>query len=219
MDEVKNEILKTCLKHFLKEGIRKMSNDKLVLILGISTKTLYKHFRDKEDLIAQALELFYSQQYRSYGEILYTESVPVIMFKAWQHGFEMELKVNKKFFQDLHHYYPDLEKRVEVRNVKIIWPEYTEIIERGKKDGVIREDLLPEAILESISVLYTSAVRKGNFKKQGLSSESLFVNTVATYLRGICTEKGVRILDAYIRDYMIQKEGGIKRLSKTNKEK
>ena len=60
---MKNEILQTSLQYFLKHGIRKMSNDKLVEILGISTKTLYKYFKNKEDLLEQSLNYYYAQQY------------------------------------------------------------------------------------------------------------------------------------------------------------
>jgi AcrR family transcriptional regulator len=198
MDDAKNEILKTSLKYFLQHGVRKMSNDNLVALLGISTKTLYKHFKDKEDLLAQALELFYSQQHELFRSIVHKESASVLLFQIWQHGFEMEFKVNKTFFQDLHYYYPELERKVEARNANKIWKEFVQIISRGKKDGDLRADIIPEAVLEGISVLYVSIVRKGNFKKLGLSPNVILLNTLAAYIRGICTEKGVKILDKHI---------------------
>jgi AcrR family transcriptional regulator len=198
MDDAKNEILKASLKHFLQHGVRKMSNDNLVALLGISTKTLYKHFKDKEDLLAQALELFYSQQHELFKNIVHKESAPVLLFQIWQHGFEMEFKVNKIFFQDLHYYYPELEKKVEVRNAKSIWKEFIQIINRGKNEGHLREDIIPEVVLEGISVLYVSIVRKGEFKKLGLSPNVILLNTIAAYVRGICTEKGSKTLDKHI---------------------
>ena len=47
---MKRKILQTSLEQFLKYGIRKMSVQKLVEPLPISTKTVYKHSKNKEDL-------------------------------------------------------------------------------------------------------------------------------------------------------------------------
>jgi len=201
MDEVKKEILKVCLKHFLQYGVRKMTNDNLVALLGISTKTLYKHFKDKEDLLAQALELFFSQQHELFENQAPKESAPALLFYIWQRGFDMEFKVNKTFFHDLHYYYPELEKKVEVRNAKKLWKEFIQIINRGKEEGDLRKEIIPEAVLEGISVLYVSIVRKGEFKKLGLSPNEILLNTIAAYLRGICTEKGIQILDKHIKSF------------------
>src|SRR5690348_14336581 len=142
MNETKKEILKASLKYFLQHGVRKMSNDKLVALLGISTKTLYKHFRDKEDLLAQALELFYSQQHELLENFALNESAPILLFHIWQQGFEMEFKVNKTFFRDLHYYYPELEKKVEARNSKKIWKQFILIINKGKEKGDLVEDII-----------------------------------------------------------------------------
>jgi AcrR family transcriptional regulator len=201
MNEVKNEILKTCLKHFLQHGVRKMTNDNLVALLGISTKTLYKHFKDKEDLLAQSLELFFAQQNELLENLAPRESTPILLFYIWQQGFNMEFKVNKSFFHDLHYYYPELEKKVEVRNVKKLWKQFIQIINRGKEEGDLRKEIIPEVVLEGISVLYVSIVRKGEFKKLGLSPNEILLNTIAAYLRGICTEKGIQILDKHIKSF------------------
>jgi AcrR family transcriptional regulator len=209
MDEVKNEILKACLKHFLQYGVRKMSNDKLVALLGISTKTLYKHFKDKEDLLAQALELFYSQQHELLENLALDKSAPILLFYIWQQGFETEFKVNKTFFQDLHYYYPELEKKVETRLAKKIWKEFIHIINRGKEEGDIIEDIIPDAVLESISVLYVSIVRKGEFKKLHLPSNVVLLNTIASYIRGICTEKGIEVLDKHIAHFKTSQKNNL----------
>jgi AcrR family transcriptional regulator len=206
MVDVKNEILKACLKHFLQHGVRKMSNDRLVALLGISTKTIYKHFKDKEDLLAQALDLFFSQQHELFEKLAPRERTPVLLFYIWQQGFDMEFKVNKTFFHDLHYYYPGLEKKVEVRNVKKLWKQFIQIINRGKKDGDLRKEIIPEAVLEGISVLYVSIVRKGEFKKLGLPPNEILLNTIGAYLRGICTEKGIEILDNHIKSFNASKK-------------
>ena len=199
MDEVKNEILQTSLRHFLQHGVRKMSNDRLVGLLGISTKTLYKYFIDKEDLLQQALTLFHSQQHEQFENMAREKPAPILLFYIWRRGFEIEFNVNKVFFHDLHYYYPELERKVEARLEKKLWVEFIQIINRGKRVGDLRKDIVPEIVLKGMSVLYSSIVRKGEFKKLSLSSTIILLNTIAAYIRGICTEKGAEILDAHIK--------------------
>lgn len=62
-DSMKEEILRKSLKLFLKHGIRDMSNQKLVELLGISTKTIYKYFKNKEELLEEVLYLYHDKQY------------------------------------------------------------------------------------------------------------------------------------------------------------
>ena len=219
MDEVKSEILQTSLRYFLQHGVRKMSNDKLVALLGISTKTLYKYFIDKEDLLQQALTLFHSQQHEQFDNMAREKPAPILLFYVWRRGFEIEFNVNKVFFHDLHYYYPELERKVEARLEKKLWVEFIQIINRGKKEGDLRKDIVPEVVLKGMSVLYTSIVRKGEFKKLGSSSTTILSNTIAAYIRGICTEKGAEILDGHIkRSKVLENENGSKRNSFTERD-
>ena len=200
---MKDEILQTSLRQFLKYGIREMSMQKLVAPLGISTKTVYKYFENKEELLAEALKLFFSQQYKLLEGIAVDQSAVTLLFDIWYKGIEMEYKVNKTFFHDLHYYYPELERKIDKINGKKFWKQFTRIINRGIGEGVFRNDINPEVVLEGISVLYLSIVRKGDFKKFSVSPYEILSNTITVCVRGICTERGVRELDKYISTYHV----------------
>jgi len=49
-------------------------------------------------------------------------------------------------------------------------------------------------IPEVIGVLYSSITRTGQFRKYKLTTFALIQNTIDAYLRGICTEKGLKEL-------------------------
>ena len=72
---MKEEILQTSLKQFLKHGIREMSIQKLVEPMGISTKTVYKYFKNKEELLEEALHLHYAQQFQILEERIADQKV------------------------------------------------------------------------------------------------------------------------------------------------
>lgn len=175
-----------------------MSIQKLVAPLGISTKTFYKYFENKEKLLEEALSLYYVQQYGLVQTFDTRKDVVGLLFHLWYIGIEAECSVNKAFFQDLNYYYPELERRVEATVSKKIWKRFIKVIEKGIQHGLFRKDIDPEIILEAISSVYVSIARARNFKRFKTSLSTIFLNTIAVIIRGFCTPKGVEELDRYI---------------------
>ena len=85
---MKNEIVQTSLRQFLKYGIRAMSIQKLIEPLGISTKTVYKYFQNKEQLLEEALSLYYAQQYGIVQTFDTYKDVVSLLFELWYLGME-----------------------------------------------------------------------------------------------------------------------------------
>lgn len=195
---MKDEILQTSLKQFLKHGIREMSIQKLVAPLGISTKTVYKYFENKERLLEAALSLYYVQQFGLLQTFSTSKSAVHFLFDIWYIGIETECRVNKVFFQDLNYYYPELEKKVESTISKKLWKRFIEIIENGILEGFFREDVHPSIALEAISAIYVSIARTTNFKKFRSAQLDIYLNTITVFIRGCCTPKGVEELDSHI---------------------
>ena len=147
---MKNEILQTSLQYFLKHGIRKMSNDKLVEVLGISTKTLYKYFKNKEDLLEQALDYYYAQQYEGLKKMPADQSAACALFDIWYNAIVAGYKINNLFYKDLHYYYPELGKKSEAAVIKKFSEQFLLIIQRGINKGSFRKEIIPEVVLENI---------------------------------------------------------------------
>jgi AcrR family transcriptional regulator len=204
---MKSEILETALKQFLRYGIREMSIQKLVAPLGISTKTVYKYFENKEELLEEALLLYYAQQYQVLESLPADQNVVHVFFDIWYTGVDLEYKVNKVFFQDLNYYYPELEMRVERMISKKFWKKFIQLIQRGIEEGVFKEDILPEVVLEGISVLYIAIVRKEQFKSFHITAFNILLNTIAIYIRGFCTQKGIQELDECIQVFETSRTG------------
>src|SRR5947207_2030130 len=141
---MKNEILLTSLGYFLKHGIRKMSNDKLVEQLGISTKTLYKYFQNKEDLLEQALDFYYTQQYEELKKMRADKGAACLLFDIWYTAIVAGNKINNVFYKDLHYYYPELGRKSEVAVTKKFSQQFLLIIQRGIEEGSFRKDIIPE---------------------------------------------------------------------------
>ena len=203
---MKEEILQQSMELFLKHGIREMSNQKLVELLGISTKTLYKYFKNKEDLLEEVLHLYHSKQYKMLQNLPVEQNAACLFLDVWKIAVETEYKVNKVFYEDLHYYYPELENKVNAAIGKKFEQFFLTIIHSGIEQGDFHRGFLPEIALKSVFVLLKAAVQTEEFTSLRLSATDLLLNTIANYIRGLCTEKGLLALDERIQTLNSPKE-------------
>jgi AcrR family transcriptional regulator len=196
---MKEEILQKSLTLFLKHGIKEMSNQKLVDWLGISTKTIYKYFQNKEGLLEEALYLYHNTQYEKLINLSNEQNAACHFLEIWQIAVEMEYQINQSFYKELEYYYPDLARKVE----KVIAPKFEQhflsVLNRGVAQGAFRSDILPEVALRSVLALHRASVASENFTRFGLSAMDLLLQTTANYIRGICTPEGLKALEKHIQ--------------------
>jgi len=190
---VKEEIIEKSLEQFLKHGIRKMTIQKLIEPMGISTKTVYKYFNDKEELLKHCLVKHYSELAKDFN-ITGNSSPVTTILSLWHNAMDLDFGVNYVFYHDLNYYYPKLQDSILHRFFKKKFSKLGEVVEKGMREGYFRNDIVPELIPEVTSALYSSMTRTDQFKKYGLAPAVLMRNTIEAYLRGVCTEKGLKEL-------------------------
>jgi len=193
---MKEKIVEASLKQFLTDGIRSNTVQKLASAQGISTKTVYKYFADKEALLEECLKVHYSQADVQMTQMLADKPNPVAFLCAiYAKSMETDFGTNHAFYHDLNYYYPELQDKA-IKNfshnaVKIL----LSAIAKGVSEGYFLPYLKPAVVLEALSVLYASVTRHPTYKKYKLAPAQLVKHTIDVYLRGICTEKGLIIFN------------------------
>ena len=198
---MKEEILQKVLPLFLKHGIREMSNQKLVESLGISTKTIYKYFENKERLLEEVLYLHHGQQMELVKNLPEGISAACYFFDLWCIAVKREYDVNNKFFIELRYYYPELEKKVHSIVGKNFTRYFIRLIEKAIEEGSFQKEIIPAMVLEGVFGQYDIVARTDRFKKFRTSPVEIYLNTIAKTIRGICTLKGIEELDRHVKVY------------------
>ena len=184
------------MEQFLKHGIRNMTIKKLIEPMGISTKTVYKYFESKEDLLAECLRVLYDGYYNEFEAILSKGDDPVTsLLTLFRGGVVKDFGVNHQFFHDLNYYYPELQNAAINRNSKNYGMLLIPLIQRGIDEGYFHDFLIPEVALNGIVTLYTSVTRSEDHKHFKGGPYKLFKNLVEVYIRGMCTEKGLKEIE------------------------
>ncbi|MGZ3749878.1 MAG: TetR/AcrR family transcriptional regulator [Mucilaginibacter sp.] len=193
---MKKKITEVALERFMQYGIRSMTIKKLVEPLGISTKTVYKHFKNKEELLSECLNMMYGIFYNEFNALLKSNENPVVILLTLFRGtFGKDFGAARAFFYDLNHYYPELQNAAIGDGRDIFINMMTPVVERGIAERYFIDQMYPAITLNGIEILYTSITRSDRYAQFDVSPAVLFHNLVEIFLRGMCTESGIKQIE------------------------
>ena len=115
--------------------------------LGISKRTIYRHFKDKKELLINCIKTqMVVQKTKDDDIIIKAPNCLVAFFKFMENSMTSLKAVNPNYFADLEKYYPEIweSKIIEYENYRL--NRITELLKRGKNKSLLREDLDVEII-------------------------------------------------------------------------
>lgn len=193
----KEEIVTIALKYFLNEGIQAVTLKHLSDTMRISTKTVYKHFTDKKELLKSCLTMHYADFFKELSQLRVSgENELEVLLNIIHRTVALEFEVNPLFYAELNKYYPQLQTEVSQVQKKI-FGDISNSIEEGKKNGIFLPEISQEVFWIAFVQLYAGITRDHLYNKLDLSGPELIQNTVLIYVRGICTLKGLLLLEHY----------------------
>ena len=174
--ELRERIIDTALESFATHGIKSITMDDIAAALGISKRTLYEVFPDKETLLMECL-LKAQREGDAYVKDVYEKASNV--------------------FEDIKKYpkvYAELMKRRNRDSEETI-----AFFKLGIQQGYFRDDvnftIVNLLVREQLDLLMNTDLCKEH------SFLEVYESIMFTYLRGISTEKGARKLEEFIQEY------------------
>ncbi len=196
MMEIRERIIVGASELFKTFGIKAVTMDSLASHLGISKRTIYEVFSDKDELLIGVLKWMAERQRELVERILNDSDTAIdAIFKL--------LEINRNHFQDMspafHHdlkkfHYEFLIKRSE----KCEMPDYQDnlqVIERGIKEKLFRNDINPDLVNRCLFSLGRSIMDNDLFPFEQFSRSEVVKNAFINYLRGISTSKGIELIN------------------------
>lgn len=149
--DIKTQILEATIKAFHLKGI-KFTMDDLARELGMSKKTIYTVFKDKNELFLTMVDYLFDAIKESEFQIIQDDSKSTIdkihsILCVLPEGYK-DLDFGQLYI--LQDKYPRIYKQVEKR-LENGWENTLMLLEQGKREGVIRDVNLPivKMMLES----------------------------------------------------------------------
>ena len=166
--------------------------------LGISKRTIYENFKDKNELLKSCIDTAVAEQRRINEEIIRSSSnIIEAIFIFIKNSINTLKRINPVFFFDIQKYYPEIWNVTIQKNEERDYNRIVSLLNKGVSEGLFREDINVEIIarlnLEQFKLLSNQEL----FPEDKYSMVDIFENIVINFVRGIVTEQGSEILDTY----------------------
>ena len=186
---------------FLNYGFKSVTMDDIANALGISKKTIYTHFKNKNELVKATTFHLFDVISEKIQEIIVKKENPIEEIYDIKHEVMNHLKNEKSSPQyQLQKYYPETFVELKEKQFEMMHTCVTDNLERGINLGIYRNNLN----VEFLSKLYfNSLLNIRNSDIFPLKENTLFDLIEQFYeyhLRGICTEKGLVVLNQFINN-------------------
>jgi TetR/AcrR family transcriptional regulator, cholesterol catabolism regulator len=196
--DLKIKILKGAADLFLKYGIRSVSMDNIAHQLGVSKKTLYLSFQDKDEIVRSFTEMHIQGHLEDYDAVAASSGNSVEELANLSACMRKNLRnMNPSVLYDLQKYHHDSWN---------VWLEYKEkhirnsivrVLNRGKEEGFFRQeantDILATARLELIQLAFDPAV----FPKEKYELTEVQMELFEHFVYGLFTDKGKKLYEKY----------------------
>jgi len=195
--EARERIIERSIELFTKLGIRFVTMDQIAGELGISKRTIYEIFKDKDDLLVQCLQEMGKLHNNELREIISkSENVIEALYHIAQHGERKRASANVLFFEDLEKLYPQILQNFKNRKGKEEESVTITILKKGIVEGIFREELnikiVEVFIHEMMKICYKKDLFPGNF-----NDLTIIENIIIPYFKGISTRKGQELIDKH----------------------
>lgn len=198
--EAKERVIAKSIDLFSKSGIRLVTMDHIASAVGMSKRTIYELFKDKDRLLYQCIETMNRQHERELQEIISNSDNAIeALYLIGQHGENKKASINRLFFDDLDKLYPQLRKLIMGRNRPGNESISYTLLKRGISEGIFRKELnltvVDTFINEMMKIIHDQEIFDDH-----LYTTELIENIVIPYFRGIATTKGLELINKHFQN-------------------
>lgn len=203
--DTKERIIMRSGELFPAMGIRSVTMDYIATDLGISKRTIYELFKDKDDLVIQVIEYEIIKNNRKLLEIVAeTENAIEALFLIIEKEHNRMRSFNPVFTEDMKKYISRIHECFfeDLKKMREFSVSYA-ILEKGLREDIFRKELAIDIVDNFLHELVNFLHNSQRFRLMKLEKEDVLANILLPYFRGICTRKGQELIDKYFNTLTI----------------
>ncbi|MBP3211099.1 MAG: TetR/AcrR family transcriptional regulator, partial [Prevotella sp.] len=190
--ELRGRILEVAMQDFIQRGIRAVKMDDIAGSLGISKRTLYEIFPNKESLLLEGIRLKQAMGEEEMVKYV-TEKNPNtmdIIMKFYHMQMEELSSLPLTFITEISRYplVTDFLRKKHQKSEE----NANRFFQRGVKEGYFRSDVDYELISRFGEGMTQNAIARQLYFQY--EPQYIFRNIIFLFLRGFCTQKGLEYI-------------------------
>jgi AcrR family transcriptional regulator len=196
--ETQKRILEKATEQFMRYGIRSVSMDEIATQLGISKKTIYQYFSDKEQLVDAVMQEEEKSMHTDCTQCRqHSKDAVEEMFMAMDQITVQFSQMNPVILNDLEKFHPVVYQRFLRMKNNFLLGVIRDNLSRGIEEGYYREELNVDTIsrfrIESMMLPFNLSVYPpGKYNLVGVTREIM-----EHFLFGLATIKGYKLIQQY----------------------
>jgi AcrR family transcriptional regulator len=185
-------IIATARRHFLAHGFRSVTMDNLAEELGMSKKTLYAHFPSKTALLEAMLLTKFHELETEIARITtecaadFLTGLHRLLACVQRHTEE----IRPPFLRDMEREAPEIFEVVKSRRQEVIQRYFGQLLEEGRREGLIRKDVPVHVIIEILLGAVQAIMNPPRLAELGLTVQAGFSAIITVILEGVLSPKG-----------------------------
>ena len=194
----KERILQKAHELFMRYGVRSVSMDDISTQLGMSKKTIYQFYTDKEELVDAVLSIMLdSNRKQCLADKQKAENAIHEVLLAFDMMQEMFANMNPSIVFDLEKYHPTVSKKILDYKQVFLYQVIKQNLERGIKEELYRPeinaDILTRFRIESMMLAFNTEL----FPNNRTHLMSIQEQIMEHFLYGVSTVKGHKLIQKY----------------------
>ncbi len=196
--EVKDRILTKATDLFMRYGIRSITMDEIAAQLGISKKTIYQFFTDKDDMVAAVIDMEIAKNEMDCMHFRdHAENAVHHIFLALESLEEMLKYTNPLMLYDLEKHHPRSYKRLREYKYQFLYGIIVENLQQGIREENYRPDIQVDIVakgrIESAFLVFNPDV----FPHSRYKLSEVQYELAMLFLHGVTTLEGKLLIDKY----------------------
>ena len=196
MNEDQKRILQKARDLYMRYGIKSITMDDVAKELGISKKTLYQFVTDKDDLVGKFVDFEIEKRQSQICEC-FKQNINAIdgIFEISFYMIQMMKEENPSTEYDLKKYHPQQYQKLLIARREGMYKYILLNLKQGKEEGLYRQGMKEELIAKLYLTRTENIHFTDLFTAEELTSKDLFIELLSYHIRGIASEKGIKVLE------------------------
>lgn len=201
--ELKDRILKGSEELFMRYGIKAITMDEVANSLGISKKTIYQHFSDKNNLVEEVISAHMLAEKQSIAYLTASSKNAIDeLFKMSQHIKSALINMNPTIFMDLQKFYPKAWEYFQDHKYECIIESIRKNLDWGVEEGFYRPNFNSEVLslfrLEQVQMAYNPMI----FPASKFTPYEVHLELFSLFVYGIVTPLGLELYNEYTKEHV-----------------
>ncbi len=188
--EIKKRVLEIAQEQFFSTGFKNITMEDFARKLGMSKKTIYKHFSSKEDLIKKVTLNMIEEMSKKAIEIQSNKKIDFVeRLKMLTTCLAEKMQCLKPaFFFDVQKNMPELWKHIEEFRKQNILTHFAHFVEEGIEKGIFRKDVNKEVFVMMYANSMQSILNPEIIAQLPLSASQVYEMIITIFFEGLFTE-------------------------------